>query len=526
MIRQVARPQGLGDAHFEWSAMSLSTVQRTMRLLEFTLLPMLFAVAFTALLGDDEIAATLGRLAFLGMVSCVGAALFRLVRPSSPIMQNLEQRHAESWLWSTRWIWTSLLFISPVALVALSVSGYHYTAVQLTGRVAATIGCALALLLVTSILSRWLLVTYRNLAIRRGRERRQLILQAAQAEPDQPIPQDTTPELRLADINVQARQLLRLAAGVSFLFALYAIWIDVLPALGVLGRISVGWNNGIAGLSADGLPQPVTLADLLLAVMIAALTMFASRNLPGLMEIAVLQRLPMDAGARYAASTVSRYLIVVTGIIFGFRAIGIGWSSVQWLVAAMSVGLGFGLQEIFANFVSGMILLFERPIRVGDTVTIGDITGTVTRIKIRATTIVDWDNKELIVPNREFVTGNLVNWTLSNPTLRLILPVGIAYGSDTRLATRLLYEVAKTNLHVLEDPEPVVVFSEFGDSSLNFELRLYVNGLMNYRRLKHDLNMSIDDLFREHKIEIAFPQRDLHVRSVPTEQLSQAWNTS
>ena len=307
---------------------------------------------------------------------------------------------------------------------------------------------------------------------------------------------------------------------------LYAIWIDVLPALGVLGRISVGWNNGIAGLSADGLPQPVTLADLLLAVVIAALTMFASRNLPGLMEIAVLQRLPMDAGARYAASTVSRYLIVVTGIILGFRAIGIGWSSVQWLVAAMTVGLGFGLQEIFANFVSGIILLFERPIRVGDTVTIGDITGTVTRIQIRATTIVDWDNKELIVPNREFVTGNLVNWTLTNPTLRLILHVGIAYGSDTRLATRLLYEVAKTNSHVLEDPEPVVVFSEFGDSSLNFELRLYVNGLMNYRRLKHDLNMAIDDLFREHKIEIAFPQRDLHVRSVPTEQLSQAWNTS
>ena len=112
------------------------------------------------------------------------------------------------------------------------------------------------------------------------------------------------------------------------------------------------------------------------------------------MEIVILQRLPLDAGARYAASTVSRYLIVVTGFLLGFRAVGIGWSSVQWLIAAMTVGLGFGLQEIFANFVSGIILLFERPIRVGDTVTIGDITGTVTRIQIRATTILDWDNKD------------------------------------------------------------------------------------------------------------------------------------
>jgi potassium efflux system protein len=195
--------------------------------------------------------------------------------------------------------------------------------------------------------------------------------------------------------------------------------------------------------------------------------------------------------------------------------IGIGWSSVQWLVAAMTVGLGFGLQEIFANFVSGIILLFERPARVGDTVTIGTITGTITRIRIRATTVLDWDNKELIVPNKEFVTGNLVNWTLTNPTLRLIINVGVAYGSNTRLVTELLYQVAQGNSDVLEEPAPIVVFSEFGDSSLNFELRIFVSDLSTYRRLRHDLHMAIDDAFREHGIEIAFPQCDLHVRSLP-----------
>jgi potassium efflux system protein len=183
----------------------------------------------------------------------------------------------------------------------------------------------------------------------------------------------------------------------------------------------------------------------------------------------------------------------------------------------MTVGLGFGLQEIFANFVSGIILLFERPARVGDTVTIGDITGTVTRIQIRATTILDWDNKELIVPNREFVTGNLVNWTLTNPSVRLVVKVGVAYGSDTRLTTDLLYKVARDNPDVLADPEPVVVFTEFGASSLNFELRLFVAELGLFRRLKHDLHIAIDDEFRQHGIEIAYPQCDMHLRTLPRE---------
>jgi potassium efflux system protein len=293
---------------------------------------------------------------------------------------------------------------------------------------------------------------------------------------------------------------------------MWALWSDVLPALGILNRFEL-WTSAV--VNPGGVPEWITLADLMLAIFALALTWYAGKNVPGLLEIAVLQRLPLDAGARYAASSITRYILVVTGIVLSLRLIGIGWSSVQWLVAAMTVGLGFGLQEIFANFVSGIILLFERPARVGDTVTIGSITGTITRIRIRATTVLDWDNKELIVPNKEFVTGNLVNWTLTNPTLRLIIQVGVAYGSDTRLTTELLYRVARENPEVLDEPAPVVVFSAFGDSSLAFELRLFVSDLSTYRRLRHDLHIAIDDAFREHGIEIAFPQCDLHVRSLP-----------
>jgi len=139
-----------------------------------------------------------------------------------------------------------------------------------------------------------------------------------------------------------------------------------------------------------------------------------AKNIPGLLEIVVLQKLPIDTGGRFAVTAIARYLITVVGVVVAFGAIGVGWSKVQWLVAAISVGLGFGLQEIFANFVSGLMLLFERPIRIGDVVTVGGITGTVTRIRIRATTITDWDRKELVIPNKEFITGQVVNWTLSD----------------------------------------------------------------------------------------------------------------
>jgi potassium efflux system protein len=213
-------------------------------------------------------------------------------------------------------------------------------------------------------------------------------------------------------------------------------------------------------------------------------------------------------------TSIARYTIMVVGVIVAFGAIGIGWSKVQWLVAAMTVGLGFGLQEIFANFVSGLILLFERPIRVGDTVTVGGVSGDVTRIRIRATTITDWDRKELVIPNKEFVTGQVINWSLSDTTLRIILPVGIAYGSNVELAEELLYKVAREHKRVLTEPEPRVLFMGFGDSSLNFELRVFIPSIDYFLQARHELNKAIDRAFREADVEIAFPQRDIHVRSI------------
>jgi len=351
--------------------------------------------------------------------------------------------------------------------------------------------------------------------------KRRAAMQASEAGQEAP----PEPRIDLSSISTQVHNLLRLASVFVFVLGLWGVWNDVLPALRILDRVEL-WTvmerveeavvdaQGQATTHWVERPGPVTLQDLGIALVIFGVTLVASRNLPGLLEFLLLQRLRLQTGERYAITSVSRYAVVGVGIVLGFGAIGLGWSKVQWLAAAVTVGLGFGLQEIFANFVSGIIILFERPIRIGDVVTVGEIEGNVTRIQIRATTITDWNMRELIVPNKEFITGRLINWTLSDQTTRLVIPVGIAYGSDTQRATDLLLSVARADAHVLDDPAPNVVFRAFGSSSLDFELRVYIATREVWPKVTHGLHMAIDQEFRKAGIEIAFPQRDLHIRSI------------
>jgi potassium efflux system protein len=302
---------------------------------------------------------------------------------------------------------------------------------------------------------------------------------------------------------------LKLFLFILALAGIWAIWEPVFPAFGILQDIQF-WSYSTV---VDGVAKtvPITLANITMAAIVAVTTIIASHNLPGLLEVILLNHLPMNPGARYAYSTVSRYTITAIGIIIVFNTIGIKWANLQWLVAALGVGLGFGLQEIVANFVCGLIVLFERPFRIGDTVTIGDISGTVSRIRIRATTVIDWDRKELIVPNKEFIVGRLINWSLSDNHIRIRIPVGIAYGSDTKLAQELLLQAARKNPHVLPKPAAEAVFKGFGDNSLDFELRVYINGIENWWSMQHELNISIDNAFKEAGVTIAFPQRDVHL---------------
>jgi potassium efflux system protein len=253
-------------------------------------------------------------------------------------------------------------------------------------------------------------------------------------------------------------------------------------------------------------------------LLIIILGSIAALRLPALMEIALFARFNITAGSRYAISKLTQYSIIAIGIVMVFSVLGGRWGEIQWLVAALGVGIGFGLQEIIANFISGLILLFERPVRIGDIVTVGETSGVVTKIRIRSTTIRNWDQQELLVPNKEFITGRLLNWTLSDPVARIVISVGVAYGSDVTRALQILLASAEQHERVIEDPPPLVTFESFGDNALEIKLRCYI-GSMDYRLLTmSELNQTINREMEAAGIVIAFPQRDIHLdTSTPLE---------
>jgi len=263
----------------------------------------------------------------------------------------------------------------------------------------------------------------------------------------------------------------------------------------------------------DGTEQlvPVTLKDLIFGALAILIVIVGARRLPALLEIVLLTRLNITAGSRYAISSLTQYTIVAVGIVLVFNLLGGSWSEIQWLIAALGVGIGFGLQEIVANFICGLILLFERPIRIGDVVTVGDTDGIVTKIRIRSTTIRNWDQKELLVPNKEFITGRLLNWTLSDPVTRIVIPVGIAYGSDVARAIQLVQEAADEHERVLDDPPTLVSFEEFGESSLTIVLRCFIGSMDYWRQTISELHQAINNKFKDAGMVIAFPQRDIHL---------------
>jgi small-conductance mechanosensitive channel len=228
----------------------------------------------------------------------------------------------------------------------------------------------------------------------------------------------------------------------------------------------------------------------------------------------VLTRLDLPKGVPSTISKTSTYLVVSIGCVIAVAAAGLDLSRATILVGALGVGIGFGLQNAVNNFVSGLILLFGRPINVGDKIEIGNVSGVVKDIGIRATVVQTWQGAEVIVPNATLISDNLINWTLSDDRRRMEIPVGVAYGSPTEKVIELLTEVARAHDEVLEDPEPKTIFTGFGDSSLDFELRAWTVG--NFVNTASDLRVGMDQTLAENEIEIPFPQRDLHVRSMDT----------
>ncbi len=518
-FRLLCRPRGVGGVHFRWQEETIKLLRRHLRWLLPLLIVTTFIVSLTEAQSSDEVTGSLGRLAFIVGMGAQAYFIQRIIRPTGGITERVLTRKPEGWLARLRYVWYPLAVGIPVILAVLAAGGYYYTARELEGRMIATVWLIVGVALLNFLVLRWLVMEERRLALKQAREKRQAEIEAARAEDKAPdggteLPEGVQeiPEVDITTINEQTRKMLLTVVGTAIILGLWFIWSSVVPALGILNRVEL-WSVSSLNEAGDPITKWITLQHIAVAIIAFILTAAASKNLPGVLEILILKRLPLEPGVRYALTAVSQYVLGAIGIVFAFNVIGLGWSKVQWLVAALSVGIGFGLQEIIANFFCGIILLFERPIRVGDIVTVGDVQGTVSRIRIRATTITNWDRMEYVVPNKELITGRLLNWTLSNTVNRIVVNVGVAYGSDTHRARELLLRVAADHPLIVEDPAPVATFEGFGDSTLNLVLRCYLPDFANRLATISELHTAIDAAFKEAGIEIAFPQLDLHVRS-------------
>lgn len=258
----------------------------------------------------------------------------------------------------------------------------------------------------------------------------------------------------------------------------------------------------------------ITIWTLVWLVILALLMFSLTRWLTLWVVTRLLARSKIELGVRLAVGTIIRYVVIIVGMIVILQTLGIDLSALTILTGALGVGVGFGLQHITNNLVSGIILLFERPIKVGDRIEVGGVLGDVVRISPRATIIVTNDNITVIVPNSEFITGRVTNWSYIDRDVRFHIPVAVSYHSDPEEVRRLLLTVAGAHPGVLKQPEPDALFQEFGDSSLKFVLRVWTRDYITTQGvLRSELNFAISRMFKEHGIEIPFPQQDLHIRS-------------
>jgi potassium efflux system protein len=515
LLLEVCRPEGIGVRHLRWERRICVPLYRELRWLIPTDATIRFLVALSAGSHLSTESLVISRLSMIALLIVSLIFLFRLLYRKSELMIKWTRSKPHSLLVQLQFLWFPMLLLIVAGLIISTALGYQTLGLRLLDHMELTFWFFVGLFFLKELLLRYLFVAERQLryenALRKRDELRAQRQQEQQASEDESNPIAVEiPEINFNALSEQAKRLVRFGYLFSAVAGVWMIWNDMLPALDFFSEIVLPISTH---QMVDGVPteMPLSLRDLLVGIAALVVTLLAAKNLPGVLEITLLQRLPMDAGARYALTTLVQYVIVGIGVITAFSTIGFQWSSIQWLVAALGVGLGFGLQEIVANFISGIILLFERPIRVGDVVTLDNTTGVVSRIRIRATTIINYDKQELLIPNKEFITGRVVNWTLTDKVNRVIINVGVAYGSDVNQAMGLMLEAARENDNVLEEPSPLATFEGFGDNTLTLLLRAYLGSMDNRLNTITALHETINRKFSEAGLNIAFPQRDLHL---------------
>ena len=578
ILRRMCRTAGLANIHFDWPDKSVRHLKRNLDWVVLPSGVIVFAIALLYGLDAAHRVDLIERVLFVVGMGVLLLFLYRTFDPKTGIFSGYLKANENSWASQLSWVWFGFILLVPVALAVLAIWGYYYTALNLSSCTYATFVFALIIETIRALLRRLVLLSRRRVHIQAARRKRALQLEAQlaaekvaqkaekeaakvlalakEASSDQeidpsklpppataPIPTvesliDLLPVDEIDDNALRATKLIGMLVLVAWGIGLWVIWTDVLPALKALDRITL-WSTDVVQtvtladststnvpsmslMNSASLPQEtlvegkrwVTVRDLLSSIVIGLLTLIGARNFPAAIEVLFLEHLPVDRSFRYATKALTSYAIIMVGMVLAFGALSISWDNVQWLATALTFGLAFGLQEIFANFVAGIILMFERPIRIGDWITVDEFTGVVTKIRTRATTIVNWDRKEYVIPNKDFITGRLVNWTLSDAINRIVIKVGVAYGTDIIRAKKMLQEICDSHPKTVSDPSAIISLEEFGDSSLNLVARAFLGDVESRISVLDDLHTQVNQAFVDAGIEISFPQRDLHVRSV------------
>ena len=510
-----ARTNGLFIVHFGWPQHRVARAMRYYLMSIGLIVPLIMALIMFDNLNDREFSASLGRLCFILICGALAMVTLSLKRAGIPLYLDKSgsgENRVNLLLWN-------LMIGAPLLAIFTAAVGYLATSQALLARLETSVAIWFLLLVIYHVIRRWMLIQRRRLAFDRAKHKRaEMLAHRARGEEEAHATSlEGSAEQEVSEVNLDtiSEQSLRLVRSILMLIALVSViilWSEIHSAFGFLENISL-WDVTSTVQGVESI-EPITLGAVLIAILVLIITTQLVRNLPALLELAILQHLDLTPGTGYAITTITKYLLLLIGGLVGFSMIGIEWSKLQWLVAALGVGLGFGLQEIFANFISGLIILFEKPIRIGDTVTIRDLTGSVTKINTRATTISDWDRKEIIVPNKAFITEQFINWSLSDSVTRVVLSIPAPSDANSEEVAQILLTAAHRCSLVIDNPAPEAFLVDLQQGIQIFELRIYAAEMGHRMPLRHELHQLILAGFRQHGIDMPFPPFQMRLETL------------
>ncbi len=401
-----------------------------------------------------------------------------------------------------------VLIVVPISLIVLIVLGYYYTAIYLITHLLNSYFVILIWVFGRYFAYRAVTISARRLAYRRLQEKRQKIRE--QQATDQAHKDDIKEEesIKLSVVNQQIFRVTDLIGWVMLFALLYIVWSDLISIAYYLDGVILFESN-------DGVKvESITLLNLMRALLYVVVTYVLIKNIAGILEVILFSRIKLSKGTPQTITTIFIYMTVIVGGVSAFSALGISWTKIQWIFTALSVGLGFGVREIFGSIVSGSILLFERPIRVGDKVTVGQYTGIITEIKLRSTTLINSDNMEVVLPNQAFVTDRFINWTLNNTITRLQFFLNVHLDDNLQKARELILQAIAEAPKVVAEPKPAINILRFNENALEHEIEVFVGELGDRSETLTFLHYRITELLKQNQIRFAFKQLDVNMHGV------------